>query len=379
MPPLSLYVHIPWCIRKCPYCDFNSHAVKAGLPESRYVQILLDDLAEDLRFYAPKQPLQSIFIGGGTPSLLAPQAFDALLGGIRRQIACVPDVEITLEANPGTFDSKKFSEFKALGINRLSIGVQSFQDVHLSRLGRIHSGADAVRASEAARKAGFDNLNLDLMFGLPNASLNEAQHDVATAVKLEPTHISLYQLTLEPNTYFYKFPPELPDEDKLFEIHAACHRQLAGHRYRQYEISAFSKAGYRCRHNANYWRFGDYLGIGAGAHGKISRSLPERIYRSAKLKHPEAYMNAKKGYGERRCIAPSDLPLEFLMNQLRLNQGFKIEHYGARTGLGLESLEPGLAKNLQNGLLRQDGGRIFCSERGRLMLDSILQDFLPTL
>jgi putative oxygen-independent coproporphyrinogen III oxidase len=348
------------------------------LPENRYIQALLDDLAEDMQFYAPIQPLQSIFIGGGTPSLLTPEAYRILLEGIGQQIEFLPDIEITLEANPGTFESKKFAEFRALGINRLSIGIQSFQDVHLTKLGRIHSGREAIYAAEMARKAGFDNINLDLMFGLPSASLADAQNDIATAVALEPTHISFYQLTLEPNTYFYKFPPQLPNDEFVFAIQTAGHRQLAEHQYRRYEISAFSKPSYQCRHNTNYWQFGDYLGIGAGAHGKVSKGLPDRIYRSAKLKNPETYLNAKKKYGERACIASDQLPLEFLMNQLRLDQGFEITHYVDRTGLAQSSLQPGLAKNVANGLLQQNGDRIFCSERGRLFLDSILQDFLSS-
>ncbi len=377
MSPLSLYIHIPWCIKKCPYCDFNSHAIKADTPEAAYIDALLADLAGDLRRYAITRPINSIFIGGGTPSLFSPEAIDRLLRGIEQQISVDSDIEITLEANPGTFESQKFHEFRSLGINRLSIGIQSFDDRQLRNLGRVHSAGEAVAAVEIARESGFDNINLDLMFGLPDAAIDVSRIDVETAIRLGPTHISFYQLTLEPNTYFHKFPPRLPDDEIIFESQKAGQTLLAENGYCQYEISAYSKAGRQCRHNLNYWQFGDYLGIGAGAHGKITLEMPGRIIRTVKPRSPEHYLIAPgKNTGE-TLIAKEELPLEYIMNQLRLKQGFTEQAYQSATGLTMDTLEPGLSANLKQQLLLKEKNHYYCSDQGWNFLDDILQHFMP--
>ncbi len=375
LPPLSLYVHIPWCIKKCPYCDFNSHAAKAGLPENAYIDALLDDLAHDIQRFKIDRPIQSIFIGGGTPSLFSPEALARLLSGIRQQIALTETIEITLEANPGTFESVKFAEFKALDINRLSIGIQSFQNHLLTLLGRVHNGNEAIKAAEIAHQAGFDNFNLDLMFGLPGAKPGDSENDVQTAIRLEPTHISLYQLTLEPNTWFHKFPPKLPDDESIFNTQLNCQKLLADAGYRQYEISAYSQSERECRHNVNYWQFGDYLGIGAGAHGKISVGLPDNIIRTAKPKSPELYLQNPSNCTE-HSIAITELPLEYVMNQLRLKKGFDLSEYQARTGLGAAILESGLTTCLNQDLIKFSDNRYCCTDKGWDFLDSVLQNFM---
>jgi putative oxygen-independent coproporphyrinogen III oxidase len=376
LPPLSLYIHIPWCIKKCPYCDFNSHAVKDGAPEAAYIDALLNDLAEDVRRYEIDRPIQSIFIGGGTPSLFAPEAFDRLLAGVAEQVQLKDDIEITLEANPGTFESQKFAEFRALGINRLSIGIQSFDDRFLQALGRVHSAREARRAVEIAQQVGFGNLNLDLMFGLPGADAKNAVSDIRTAIGLNPTHISFYQLTLEPNTYFHKFPPKLPNDESIFEAQKACQALLAEHDYAQYEISAYSRPGRQCRHNLNYWRFGDYLGIGAGAHGKISLALPGNIVRTFKPRGPEQYLADSHRQGGAQAIAEQELPLEFVMNRLRLKQGFTLDDFTAATGLAPGALEPGLSVNCGQNLLVRQGQTYLCSGKGWDFLDTVLQNFI---
>ena len=375
MPPLSLYIHIPWCIKKCPYCDFNSHAIKADTPEAAYIDALLIDLAADIQRYQINRPIHSIFIGGGTPSLFAPESFARLLDGISRQLTLQENLEITLEANPGTFESHKFAEFRALGINRLSIGVQTFNDVLLKKLGRVHSAQEAIIAAEIAHQAGFENFNLDLMFGLPDENF-DSLNDVRQAISLKPTHISFYQLTLEPNTYFHKFPPTLPNDEHIFAMQQRCQQQLAAQGYQQYEISAYSQANRQCRHNLNYWQFGDYLGIGAGAHGKISQKLPQSIIRSFKAKSPEQYLHSPHNNGGREVVASSELPLEFIMNNLRLKQGFTAENYQASTGLTMGSLEPVLSDCLNQGLIIQQNHHYRCSEKGWNFLDSILEKFI---
>ncbi|NOU21712.1 MAG: radical SAM family heme chaperone HemW, partial [Methyloglobulus sp.] len=325
MPPLSLYIHIPWCIKKCPYCDFNSHAVKADLPETAYIDALLSDLSSDLERYTITRPIHSIFIGGGTPSLFSPESLDRLIAGIRQRTTFEAYLEITLEANPGTFESTKFAEFNALGINRLSIGVQSFNDELLTKLGRVHSGQEAVKAAEIAHYARFTNFNLDLMFGLPGAVPGDSEQDVKTAIDLKPTHISFYQLTLEPNTLFHKYPPKLPDDEFIFNTQKNCQGLLADNSYLQYEISAYSQPDKECRHNLNYWQFGDYLGIGAGAHGKITEAVPNQITRTFKAKSPELYLQNPSANGGEQEIDLQELPLEYVMNQLRLRRGFAIQ------------------------------------------------------
>ncbi|MFZ2449439.1 MAG: radical SAM family heme chaperone HemW [Methylovulum miyakonense] len=376
LPPLSLYIHIPWCIRKCPYCDFNSHAVKGDTPERAYIEALLQDLARDLATYAISRPVNSIFIGGGTPSLFSPESFGRLLDGVACQVPLADAVEITLEANPGTFESHKFAEFRSLGINRLSIGVQSFQDGLLAKLGRVHSSKEAIRAVEIAHRAGFDNINLDLMFGLPGASASCSQEDLQVAIDLEPGHISFYQLTLEPNTYFHKFPPVLPDDEAVFLIQKAGQKLLAGCGYQQYEISAYSQTGRECRHNLNYWQFGDYLGIGAGAHGKITGALPGQIMRTHKPKSPEQYLQDSHVNGGADAVTLGDLPLEFVMNHLRLRKGFSVAHYQAMTGLDPSTLEPALSGCMAQGLIDYGHGRYFCSPKGWDFLNTVLQNFV---
>lgn len=330
----------------------------------------------DLQRFQITRPIQSIFIGGGTPSLFAPESFERLLNGIKQQTTLADNAEITLEANPGTFESHKFAEFRALGINRLSIGIQTFNDTLLKRLGRVHNASEAQKAATIAHQAGFDNFNLDLMFGLPDAEKFSSQQDIATAISLKPTHISLYQLTLEPNTFFYKYPPPLPTDDEVFNTQQACQTILAEQGFQQYEISAYSQPGRQCQHNLNYWQFGDYLGIGAGAHGKISLALPNLIMRSSKPKHPEHYLRDYVAVSLTTAILPAELPLEFLMNQLRLKQGFSPEHFQRRTGLGLSSLEPGLNLCLQEQLLEYKKNRYTCTEQGWNFLDSLLEKFI---
>ncbi len=375
-PPLGLYIHIPWCIQKCPYCDFNSHALKDTLQESLYIDALLNDLQQDLQLLGQQQPLlETIFIGGGTPSLFSPNSLDRLLSGIQQQIVLSDNVEITMEANPGTFESSKFAEFNALGINRLSIGIQSFNDQHLKTLGRVHSAAEALKAIDIAFKAGFDNINLDLMFGLPEQQQSEAIDDIKTAIKQTPTHISFYQLTLEPNTYFHKFPPKLPEDDVIFITQKNCQLLLQEHGYLQYEVSAYGQKNFTCRHNINYWQFGDYLGIGAGAHGKISQSLPNKILRTVKSKNPEYYLHNLQAT-QQSIIQAEELPLEFMMNQLRLKQGFSLDSYHSATGLNSDTLEPALSDCVDEGLLLAQNGYYRCSGKGWDFLDIILEKFV---
>lgn len=376
MPPLSLYVHIPWCIKKCPYCDFNSHTAKSDLPETRYINAVLDDLSADVARYDIDRPIQSIFIGGGTPSLFSPEAINLLLTGIQQRTILVDHAEITLEANPGTFESAKFKEFNALGINRLSIGIQSFNEDLLKKLGRVHSGKEAAKAAEIAHAAGFNNFNLDLMFGLPGAKAGDSEQDITTAIQLEPTHISFYQLTLEPNTLFHKFPPKLPDDEFIFTTQKHCQSLLAENTYQQYEISAYSQADRECRHNLNYWQFGDYLGIGAGAHGKITRHLPNQIIRTTKAKSPESYINKPTNNGSVQTITIDELPLEFVMNQLRLRRGFSLNDYQTMTGLDATTLQPALSNCENQKLLRLENGFFACTDKGWNYLDTVLGSFI---
>ncbi len=377
MSPLSLYIHIPWCIKKCPYCDFNSHAIKIDTPEAAYIDALLNDLAKDLQSYAITRPISSIFIGGGTPSLFSPESVNRLLRGIEQQVALKDNLEITLEANPGTFESHKFAEFRDLGINRLSIGIQSFNDKLLKKLGRVHSAHEAVVAAEIAHQSGFENFNLDLMFGLPDSSPDDSKRDVTTAISLKPAHISFYQLTLEPNTYFHKFPPQLPNDEVIFSTQKYCQNLLADQGYQQYEVSAYSKPGMHCRHNVNYWQFGDYLGIGAGAHGKITQELPQKIIRTFKPKSPEQYLSDTHKNGGENVISVAELPLEFIMNHLRLKQGFTMETYQSTTGLDINSLESALSTCLQQELLIYQDNHYYCSEQGWNFMDNVLEKFMP--
>ena len=375
LPPLALYIHIPWCVRKCPYCDFNSHAAGPTLPEDEYVDALLADLDSDLH-HAHGRPLTSIFFGGGTPSLFSDRALGRLLEGVEQRIAFAPDIEITLEANPGTFEQAKFKGYRSLGINRLSIGVQSFQEAKLKALGRIHNGDEAIRAADMARAAGFDNFNLDLMHGLPEQSIEDALFDLRTAIAQAPTHLSWYQLTMEPNTVFWSQPPELPEDDLLWDIQEAGQALLAAEGYAQYEVSAYAQPGRQARHNLNYWTFGDFLGIGAGAHAKLS--TPDgRILRTWKTRLPKDYLDPGKAYqaGE-RLLDTDELPFEFLMNVLRLTDGAPAELFSQRTGLSLAQLDAARREAERRGLLQADATRLVATAKGQLFLNDLLQLFL---
>lgn len=375
LPPLSLYIHIPWCVRKCPYCDFNSHQAGPTLPEAQYVDALLADLALEMPAVQGRS-ISSIFFGGGTPSLFSAAALGRLLRGIEQRIPFSADIEITLEANPGTFEQDKFKAYRQTGINRLSIGVQSFQAQKLEKLGRIHNGDEAVRAAGMARAAGFDNFNLDLMHGLPEQSLDEALGDLRQAIDLGPTHLSWYQLTLEPNTVFWNQPPLLPEDDILWDIQEAGQALMAEQGYRQYEVSAYAQAERAARHNLNYWRFGDFIGIGAGAHGKLS--FPDgRILRTWKTRLPKDYLNPEKPYkaGE-KLLPPDELPFEFLMNALRLTEGVEAELFTQRTGLPLAQLAEARRAAEQKGLLRVEPERLAATPQGQLFLNDLLQYFL---
>ncbi|AYF89086.1 radical SAM family heme chaperone HemW [Pseudomonas sp. JS3066] len=376
LPPLALYVHIPWCVRKCPYCDFNSHAAGSELPEEAYIDALLADMDQDLG-HVHGRSLTSIFFGGGTPSLFSANAIGRLLDGVEQRVPFARDIEITLEANPGTFEQAKFAAYRQLGINRLSIGVQSFQEAKLKALGRIHNGEEAVRAADMARKAGFDNFNLDLMHGLPDQSQEDALEDLRTAIAQGPTHLSWYQLTMEPNTVFWNQPPELPEDDILWDIQEAGQALLAEEGYAQYEVSAYARDGQRARHNLNYWSFGDFLGIGAGAHAKMS-SPEGRIIRSWKTRLPKDYLDSSKRFqaGERH-LDHDELPFEFLMNVLRLTDGVPAELFTQRTGMPLASLAAARSEAEARGLLLKDPQRLVATREGQLFLNDLLQHFLP--
>jgi len=376
LPPLAAYVHIPWCVRKCPYCDFNSHAAGPELPEDAYVAALLADLRADLEHVGDRR-LTSIFFGGGTPSLFSAKALAAIVDGLERLVAFSEDIEITLEANPGTFEQAKFRDYRQLGINRLSIGVQSFQADKLKALGRIHDGDEAIRAADMARAAGFDNFNLDLMHGLPDQSLEDALSDLRIAIAQQPTHLSWYQLTLEPNTVFWSQPPQLPEDDILWDIQEAGQTLLAEHGYRQYETSAYAQPGRQARHNLNYWTFGDFLGIGAGAHAKFSHA-DGRILRSWKTRLPKDYLDPAKAFraGE-KLLAADELPFEFLMNVLRLTDGVPAMLFTQRTGLPLDVLAKPRRDAEARGLLSADPARLAATPKGQLFLNDLLQSFLP--
>ncbi|HHX34669.1 MAG TPA: radical SAM family heme chaperone HemW [Gammaproteobacteria bacterium] len=375
LPPLALYVHIPWCIRKCPYCDFNSHAATPELPEREYVAAVLADLDQDL-IHVHGRHLESIFFGGGTPSLFSAQALQALLSGIEQRIPFSPTIEITLEANPGTFEQEKFAAYRALGINRLSIGIQSFQDSKLQALGRVHSGAEAIKAVAMARQAGFTNFNLDLMHGLPDQSPEEALADLQTAIDLSPSHLSWYQLTMEPNTVFWSKPPTLPEDDVLWDIQETGQVLLAQQGFIQYEVSAYARENAAAQHNINYWSFGDFIGIGAGAHGKVS-DPQGRIQRTWKTRQPTDYLNPDKPFlAGSSALSAEDLPFEFLMNALRLTDGVELKLFSQRTGLPITALEQGLKQARQRCLLSDEPERLVASAQGQLFLNDLLQIFL---
>lgn len=376
-PPLSLYIHLPWCVRKCPYCDFNSYRLGEELPERAYIDALIRDLDQDLpRVWGRR--IQSIFLGGGTPSLFSPDSIDALLSTVRARLPFDAETEVTLEANPGTVDTQRFKGFREAGINRLSIGVQSFEDEKLSVLGRIHGANEALRAADAARAAGFDNINLDLMFGLPNQTVEQALADVRTAIGLAPDHLSAYQLTIEPNTAFYAAPPKLPDDDTRWAMQQQLQEVLIDNGYEQYEVSAYAREGSRCNHNLNYWHFGDYLGIGAGAHGKISDA--DGISRTRKINQPNAYITkagTAQGTSDDRRLSQRDVIIEFMMNALRLTNGFPVPLFQERTGLPIAVAMNALKLAERKGLLVR-GARTICpTDTGRRFLDDLLCLFVP--
>jgi oxygen-independent coproporphyrinogen-3 oxidase len=378
--PLSLYVHIPWCIKKCPYCDFNSHEIQNTLPEEQYIDALILDLKSHIKDVNGRK-VTSIFIGGGTPSLFSAKSIQLLISTINNLLKLDDDVEITIEANPGTTDQKNFSGFREAGVNRISIGAQSFADSQLQLLGRIHDAQTARDSVHAAQQAGFENINIDLMYALPQQDLAAATDDIEQAIALNPTHISYYQLTIEPNTSFYRQPPRLPDSQLSWKIQQAGMQLLATQGYQQYEVSAYAKQGYQCVHNTNYWQFGDYLGIGAGAHQKLSLSVPNSIFRCEKPKHPQQYMryiNDEKVTHDAHTLSEQDIIFEFMLNALRLKRGFTTQQFELHTGLSIEKINQSLQTHITEGLLIQNKNRIYCSERGYGFLDNVLQNWLPS-
>lgn len=374
--PLSLYIHIPWCVRKCPYCDFNSH--EGSVEETAYVTALMADLEQDLQ-YVSDRPIHSIFFGGGTPSLFSGEAINSILNGVRNRIALEPDCEITLEANPGTVEQSRFEGYRAAGVNRLSIGIQSFNGAKLQALGRIHNSDEAIKAAETARKAGFDNFNLDLMFALPKQTIAEALTDVEQALALQPTHLSHYHLTLEPNTVFAKYPPaDLPSEELAWDIQDACHAKLQSAGYGNYEVSAWAKPDRRCAHNLNYWRFGDYLGIGAGAHGKITQT-DGSIRRLAKKKTPANYLrdaHSSAAVAENKIVGQNELAFEYMLNRLRLDEAFTLEEVQRYSGLQHKQLQAPLAEAINKQLLTQNGSEWQRTKLGGLHLNALTSLFL---
>lgn len=384
-PPLSLYIHIPWCVEKCPYCDFNSHALKADIPEEHYVQALIADLDADIaRFNLQNRPLHSIFIGGGTPSLFSATAIKNLLTQVKARFgqnaSQQKDIEITLEANPGTVEADKFIGFAQAGVTRLSIGVQSFESEKLIKLGRIHNVAQAQQAADLATKAksaGLKSFNLDLMHGLPNQSIDNALDDLKTAISLKPDHLSWYQLTIEPNTIFYSKPPKLPADDTLWDIQQQGFKLLADAGYQQYEVSAFSQPGKQCQHNLNYWQFGDYLGIGCGAHGKITDTNTATIHRTVKVKHPKGYLDENRDpLDHQTSVTQEELPFEYMMNQLRLFSPFTLADFQQGTGLNANTILPTLTQAEQKGLMSSKDNSWQVTPLGHRYLNDLLELFL---
>lgn len=376
LPPLSLYVHIPWCVQKCPYCDFNSHTLKGQIPEADYIQDLLADLTSELsRVY--DRPLHSIFIGGGTPSLISAEGIKTLLAGIEALIPFKQGIEITMEANPGTVEADRFHGYIDAGVNRISIGVQSLQAEKLNLLGRIHDPDEAIRAANIATNSALSSFNLDLMHGLPHQNLVDAMYDLKTATELAPPHLSWYQLTIEQNTQYYSKPPTLPDEDVLWDIFEQGHELLSQAGYEQYEISGYSKVGMQCQHNLNYWRFGDYIGIGCGAHGKLTEPKDGKIYRRSKIKHPRGYMDENKAYLDSEFTIPVDeLPFEFFMNRFRLLEPTPKQDFVDFTGLDLEVIAAPLQQAIQQGLLSETATHWQVTKLGQRYLNSLFDLFL---
>ena len=380
LPPLSLYVHLPWCVRKCPYCDFNSHGIGTrAIPDQAYADALIRDLEHDLPRWRGRR-FQTIFFGGGTPSLFSADAIGRLLDVLVRNDAIAPGAEVTLEANPGTAEAQRFAGYRGLGINRLSLGMQSLDDASLKSLGRIHDSAEAIRAAEWAHATGFTGINMDLMYGLPGQTGAAAVEDLRRLLALRPTHVSWYQLTIEPNTAFYSEPPRLPDEDAIWDMHVRGQQLLSAAGFRQYEVSAWAAPGHECRHNLNYWEYGDYLGIGAGAHGKLTDVERGTVTRHVRHRLPERYMQlagTPASVARRQELAASDLVIEFMLNACRLSRGFALSLFTARTGLDPEALAPGLRRAVELGLLVPGDGRVQPTELGRRHLNDLLQLFLP--
>ncbi len=377
LPPLSLYVHLPWCIRKCPYCDFNSHEMKPGqLPEQDYLAAVVADLEQSLPLVWGRG-VHSIFIGGGTPSLFSPEGIDRLLADIRARLRLEADCEVTLEANPGTFEKDRFRAFRDAGVTRLSVGVQSFNDAHLKAVGRVHDRAQAIAACEEAADA-FDTFNIDLMYALPGQTLAHLEADLSQALSLSPPHLSVYHLTLEPNTYFAKFPPVVPSDDEAFAMLDRITERTGAAGMARYEVSAYAREGHRCWHNVNYWQFGDYLGLGAGAHGKLS--FAHRVLRQVRYRDPARYMDAARAgdaVAQEEEVARADLPFEYMLNALRLREGFLLQDFTERTGLPLSAIEPALARAEAGGLLTREPGRARPTERGFDFLSDLQAMFLP--
>jgi oxygen-independent coproporphyrinogen-3 oxidase len=378
-PPLSLYVHLPWCVRKCPYCDFNSHEARGALPFAAYVDALIADLEHDLPL-AWGRSVHSVFFGGGTPSLFPAEAIDAFLQAASARLRFAPGLEITLETNPGTAEHGRFEHYRAAGVNRISFGVQTFDDGCLRRLGRIHDSTQAVAAVKLAQDAGFDNFNLDLMYALPGQTLAMAERDIGCAIALQPSHISHYQLTLEPNTVFAARPPAgIPDEDDSWDMQERCQALLAAAGFAQYEVSAYARPGRECAHNLNYWHFGDYLGIGAGAHGKLTLGSQQQVLRRWKVKHPAAYLasaGTAAAIGGDETIAPERLPFDYMLNALRLVDGFALPEFEARTGLPRAAIAPQLAQALQREWITVHGDRVVPTELGRRFTNDVIALFL---
>jgi len=376
LPPLSLYIHLPWCVKKCPYCDFNSHTFESGLPEDEYVKALIADLEYQLPSIWGRR-IVSVFIGGGTPSLFSAESIKKIMDTVRSYLNCLPNMEVTMEANPGTVEQEKFNGFLAAGINRLSIGVQSFDDKKLQALGRIHNASEALNAMAVARKAGFENINLDLMFGLPGQSVEQGLSDLQQAIDLNPQHISWYQLTIEPNTFFYSHPPVTPDDESVWELQQRGQKLLVDAAYLQYEISAYAKMGKVCAHNLNYWGFGDYLAIGAGAHGKISRADTGEIIRYWQTRKPADYMQAvtvNKTSG-RESLVNDQIVFEFMLNALRLKQGFELQEFENNTGLSVKAISKQCERATNKGLLQQTEDGFAATERGYLFLNDLINLF----
>ena len=379
LPPLSVYVHLPWCLRKCPYCDFNSHEWREGgdgIPQQRYLDAVVADLDAALPLIWGRS-VHSIFIGGGTPSLFSPESIDRLIGDLRARLKLTPDCEITLEANPGTFERDRFRGYRTAGVTRLSVGVQSFNDEHLKAIGRVHDSAQAIAAVEEAASA-FDTFNLDLMYALPGQTLAQLDADLTQALALKPPHLSVYHLTLEPNTYFAKYPPALPPEDEAYAMLDHITERTALEGMARYEVSAYAKEGHRCAHNLNYWQFGDYLGIGAGAHGKLS--FAHRIVRQVRFRDPRLYMeNALAGHAVAQSeeVAIADLPFEFMLNALRLKEGFTMAQFGERTGLAVTAIQRGMEEAERKGLLARDLWHAWPTEKGFDFLSDLQEIFLP--